>query len=159
MQYKIGIGYDIHRLVGGRKLILGGINIPYPKGLLGHSDADVLLHAICDAILGAAGLPDIGQLFPNDDPKYHNISSKELLKSVSKLMRKNKYSVNNIDTVIIADAPKIAPFKKKMIANIAGILKVKSACVNIKATTQEGLGVIGEGKAIAGYAVVLLESK
>lgn len=158
MQYRIGIGYDIHRLVEGRKLFLGGIEIPYIKGLLGYSDGDVLLHAICDALLGAAGEGDIGELFPNTDPKYRNISSAELLNMVSELLEKKGFTLNYLDTVIIAEEPKLSPFKKQMRGEIARILKVKVDNVNIKAKTNEGTDAIGKKEAMAAYAVVQLIS-
>jgi 2-C-methyl-D-erythritol 2,4-cyclodiphosphate synthase len=156
MKYKSGIGYDIHQLIAGRKLILGGVEIPYIKGLYGHSDADVLIHAICDAILGALGKGDIGEHFPNTDEQYHNISSLELLKQVHNLAKKESYSINNIDTVVIADNPIISPFKSQMVSVIAKTLDLETSDVNIKATTQEGLGFPGGKEAIAAYAVVSL---
>jgi len=156
MQYRTGIGYDIHRLVVERKLMLGGIEIPYVKGLLGYSDADVVLHAICDAILGAMAEGDIGDHFPPDDPRYANISSEELLKEVNKIVKKNKYKIINIDTTIVAEEPKLGPFKKQMAKKISEILKIKQDSVSVKATTNEGLGPIGTAEAIAAYSVVLL---
>ena len=159
MSYRIGIGYDIHRLVQGRKLFVGAVEIPYVKGLLGHSDADVLLHALCDALLGAAGESDIGQHFPDTDPKYRGISSLELLKTVDGLIKKKNFLINNIDTVVIAEEPKLFPFKKQMQEKIAGILKIKPDCVNIKAKTAEGLGEIGQKAAIACFAAVTIISK
>ncbi len=156
MKYKLGIGYDIHRLVEGRKLIIGGVEIPYQKGLLGHSDADVLLHAICDALLGAASERDIGELFPDSDPKYNKISSMELFKIVVDLIRKSNFRVNNIDAVIILEEPKISPFKKRIQENIAGVLKIREDSVNLKAKTNEGLGEIGAKEAISCYAVAML---
>ncbi|MFH1655468.1 MAG: 2-C-methyl-D-erythritol 2,4-cyclodiphosphate synthase [Candidatus Omnitrophota bacterium] len=156
MQYKAGIGYDIHCLVEEKKLMLGGIEIPYIKGLHGHSDADVVLHAICDAILGAMAKGDIGDLFPTTDPKFDNISSIELLKEVDSLVRKNRYRIINIDATIIAEEPKLGPFKKQMATKISKTLKIKEEDVNIKATTNEGLGPIGKAEAIATYATVLL---
>lgn len=156
MQYKIGIGYDIHRLVEQRKLMLGGIEIPYLKGLLGHSDGDSVLHAICDAILGAMAKGDIGEHFPVTDPKYDNISSVELLKKVDELVKQNNYQIENIDTSIIAEEPKLGPFKKQMVRKIAQTLNIDEEKVNIKATTNEGLDAIGNGEAIAAHAVVLL---
>jgi 2-C-methyl-D-erythritol 2,4-cyclodiphosphate synthase len=152
---RIGIGYDIHRLVEGRKLILGGVDIPFEKGLLGHSDADVLTHAICDAILGAAALGDIGQHFPDNDPKYLGISSLLLLKQVSELINP-KYFVNNIDSIIIAQKPKLAPFIPDMRMNIAQVLDIEIERVSVKAKTMENLGVVGEGKAIVTESVVSL---
>ncbi len=154
---KIGIGYDIHRLVKGRKLVLGGVPIAYKKRLLGHSDADVLLHAVCDALLGALALGDIGEHFPNTDKRYRGISSLVLLSKVNQLVKKNKFKIGNIDVVVIAEKPNLAAFKPKMCAAIAKTLSIKVGDVNIKATTQEGLG-FGSGKheAIAAYAVALL---
>lgn len=158
MEYRIGIGYDIHRLVEGRKLFLGGVEIPYIRGLLGHSDADVLLHAVCDAILGAAGQEDIGQCFPDTDPKYQGIPGGELLKKVCARISRN-YSVHNIDAVVIAQEPALAPFKKQMRQELARVLGIKEDRVNIKAKTNEGLGETGRKEAIAAYAVALLEVK
>jgi 2-C-methyl-D-erythritol 2,4-cyclodiphosphate synthase len=156
MQYKIGIGYDIHRLVEERKLFLGGIEIPYIKGLLGHSDGDVLLHAICDALLGALSLGDIGEHFPDTDSKYHNISSIELLKAVDDLLKKSGYRINNIDTVVIAQEPVLSPFKKQMQEKIGLILGISKDSVNIKAKTNDGLGETGHKEAIAAYAVAVI---
>ena len=153
MSYRVGIGYDIHRLVDERKLFIGGVEIPYIKGLLGHSDGDVLIHAICDALLGAVAEGDIGQHFPDTDPKYHDISSIELLKKVDDLM------INNVDTVIIAQEPILSPFKKQIQQKIAQILNIKQEVVNIKAKTNEGLGEIGRKEAIAAYAVVTITTK
>lgn len=155
----IGIGYDIHRLIKGRRLILGGVEVPYKKGPFGHSDADVLLHAICDALLGAISQGDIGELFPDTDPKYKDIASTELLKKVYDLVKDKGYVINNIDTIIIAQEPKLSPFKGKMRKKIAQILKIKKDRIGIKAKTNEGLGEIGERKAIASYAVVLITKK
>jgi 2-C-methyl-D-erythritol 2,4-cyclodiphosphate synthase len=159
MLYRIGIGYDIHRLAEGRKLFLGGVEIPYIRGLLGHSDADVLLHAICDAMLGALSLGDIGEHFPDTDPKYHNASSKDLLKNVVKLVEEKGYSISNIDSVIIAQEPHLAPFKKNILERIAEILNLKPECISVKAKTNEGIGEMGKKEAIASYAVVLLNNK
>lgn len=159
MNYKIGLGYDIHRLVDGRKLILGGIEIPYIKGLLGHSDADALLHAISDAILGALGAGDIGEHFPDTDPKYHNISSSKLLEEVLGILTLQGYKIANIDTVVIAQEPNLSPFKKQIKEKVAKILQLREDCVGIKAKTQEGIGEIGAGEAIACYATVLLEKR
>ena len=153
---RVGIGYDIHRLMEGRDLVLGGVNIPCVKGLLGHSDADVLLHAISDAMLGALSLGDIGRHFPDTDPKYEGARSIDLLKKVYELVKAKGYVVNNIDTVIITEEPKIKPFSDEMIKNIANILKIKKSDINIKATTNEGVGSIGRGEAIASYAIALL---
>jgi len=155
---RIGIGYDVHRLVENRKLILGGVDIPFHKGLLGHSDADVLLHAICDAILGAAALGDIGRHFPDTDPKYRGISSIFLLKEV-KAMITPEYVVNNVDSVIMAQKPKLAPFIPDMRRNIAQALEINVERVSVKATTTEGLGVVGEGKAIIAEAIVSLNNE
>lgn len=156
MSYRIGIGYDIHRLVEGRKLIIGGIEIPFVRGLLGYSDADVLLHAISDALLGALGCQDIGEHFPDTDPKYHGISSEELLKTVAELVKKKGYAISNIDTVIIAEEPKFSPFKKQIQENVAMVLKIEKDRVNIKAKTNEGLGETGKKEAISCYAVAML---
>jgi 2-C-methyl-D-erythritol 2,4-cyclodiphosphate synthase len=154
--YRAGIGYDIHRLVKGRKLFLGGIQIPYTKGLLGHSDADVLLHAICDAILGAAGLADIGKHFPDSDARYKDISSSELLKKVFRLIRAKGFKVINLDATLVAQAPRISLIRSKIEKHIAGLLGLKHKAVSLKATTSEGLGDIGKNKAIAAWCVVLL---
>ncbi len=159
MSYKIGIGYDIHRLVEGRKLFIGGVEIPYIKGLLGHSDADALLHAICDAMLGAAGASDIGELFPDTDQKYQDISSVELLKIAGALLREKGFKIGNIDAVVIAQEPNFSPFKKLMRAKIAQTLNIGEESVNIKAKTNEGLGEIGAKEAIACYTVVLISGK
>ena len=159
MSYKIGIGYDIHRLVEGRKLFLGGVEIPYIKGLLGHSDGDALLHAICDALLGALGEGDIGEHFPDTDQKYHNLSSVELLKAVKNLVEEKHFMIANVDTVVIAQEPKLVPFKKQIRGKIAQILDIKEDCVNIKAKTNEGLGEIGREEGIAAYAAVNIISK
>ena len=158
MENRIGIGYDIHRLVSGRKLFLGGIEIPYINGLLGHSDGDVLLHAICDALLGAVAEGDIGAHFPDTDPRYHGISSSELLKNVSDLVKEKDFKVDNIDTVIIAQEPQLASFKKQMQERLAQILEIKAELVGIKAKTNEGMGEIGRKEAIAAYAVVNISS-
>ena len=159
MSYKIGIGYDIHRLVEGRKLFLGGVEIPYIKGLLGHSDGDALLHAICDALLGALGEGDIGEHFPDTDPQYHNVSSVELLKAVKDLIDEKNFMIANVDTVVVAQEPKLIPFKKQIRGKIAQILDIKEDCVNIKAKTNEGLGEIGREEGIAAYAAVNIISK
>jgi len=156
MSYRIGIGYDIHRLVEGRRLFIGGIEIPYIKGLLGHSDGDALIHAICDALLGAVAEGDIGEQFPDTDPKYYGISSIELLKTVDDLIKKKGFVINNIDTVIIAQEPRLLPFKEQMRQKIAEILKLQEEAVNIKAKTNEDLGEIGRKEAIACYAVVTI---
>ena len=156
---RIGIGYDIHRLVEERKLFLGGIEIPYVKGLISHTDGDVVLHAIADAILGALALGDIGQHFPNSDPGYQNMPSGDILQRVARLLAERNFMIGNIDTAIIAEEPKIHSFKDKMVENIANILGVDRSKINVKATTNEGVGSIGRGDAIAAYAVAILESK
>ena len=156
---RVGMGYDVHRLVEDRKLILGGVEIPYEKGLLGHSDADVLLHAIMDALLGAAALGDIGKHFPDTDPAYKGISSIRLLEHVGKLLEEEDYVVGNIDATIIAQRPKMAPHIPKMRANVAKALQIEESQINIKATTEEGLGFTGAGAGIAAHAVVLLWKK
>ncbi len=154
---RIGHGYDVHKLVEGRKLILGGVEIPYEKGLLGHSDADVLLHAISDAILGAAALGDIGKHFPPDDPKYLNADSLMLLKQVCTLTETKGYKVGNVDATVIAQRPKLLPFIEQMRKNIACALSVDIDCVSVKATTEEKLGFTGSGEGIAAHAVALIE--
>lgn len=159
MQYRVGIGYDIHRLVKGRKLFLGGIQIPYSKGLSGHSDADVLLHAICDALLGAAGLGDIGQHFPNNARAFKDIRSNKLLQAVVRMVEQRGFSIINLDSTLIAQAPKIVNYKNRMIKNIAGILKIKPEMLNLKATTSEGIGEIGRGGAISAFSIVLLKRR
>jgi 2-C-methyl-D-erythritol 2,4-cyclodiphosphate synthase len=153
---RVGIGYDIHRLVEERKLFLGGVEVPYIKGLLGHSDGDVVLHAISDALLGALAMGDIGQHFPNTDPSYKGISSVLILKKVMQLVSSKGYRVNNVDTMVIAEEPKIMPFKEKMVENVASALGLDRSAVNIKATTNEGVGAMGRGEAIAAYAAVTL---
>ena len=153
---RIGTGYDVHKLVEGRALIMGGVDIPYEKGLLGHSDADVLVHAIMDALLGAAALGDIGKHFPDTDEAYRGISSIELLKHVKKLLADELYFVQNIDATIIAQRPKFAPYLATMVQNIAEALEIDERQVNIKATTEEGLGFTGSGQGIAAQAVCLL---
>jgi len=150
------MGYDVHRLEEGRDLILGGVKIPYEKGLLGHSDADVVVHAIMDALLGAAALGDIGQHFPDTDPKYEGISSIELLKRVGALLEENLYFIGNIDATIIAQRPKLAPYREQMVKNIAGALGVSESQVCIKATTEEGMGFTGSGQGISSQAIALL---
>jgi 2-C-methyl-D-erythritol 2,4-cyclodiphosphate synthase len=157
MENRIGIGYDIHRLTEGRKLFLGGLEVPFEKGLMGHSDADVLLHALSDALLGAAALGDIGTLFPDTDPAYKDASSVLFLKNVYSLLRKNGFIVNNIDTIIITEKPNLSGFKKKIASRIAEILSIESSKVEVKAKTNEGLGEIGRGEAIAAYASVSLK--
>jgi 2-C-methyl-D-erythritol 2,4-cyclodiphosphate synthase len=153
---RIGQGYDVHQLVEGRKLIIGGVDIPHEKGLLGHSDADVLLHAITDALLGAAALGDIGRHFSDSDAKYKNIDSRVLLREALHLVREQGYRVGNVDATIIAQAPKLAPHIFQMVDNIAADLRVEKSAVNVKATTTEKLGFAGRGEGIAAQAVVLL---
>jgi len=152
---KIGFGYDIHRFVKDRPLVLGGVTIPFSKGMLAHSDGDVLLHAVCDSLLGAAGLGDIGGHFPNTDKKYKNISSLELLSSVCSMLKRSGYKIVNIDTMIVAKEPKISPYIEKMIEAISKVIKTKN--ISIKATTNEGIGAIGKGKAVCAYAVCLIK--
>lgn len=155
---RIGTGYDVHKLVWQRDLIIGGVNIPFEKGLLGHSDADVLVHAIMDALLGAAGLGDIGKHFPDSAPEYKGVSSIKLLGKVRELLEGKLYMIENIDATIIAQKPKLAPYLPEMKSNIAAALGIEEDRVNIKATTEEGLGFTGEGQGIAANAVCLLES-
>ena len=154
---RIGHGYDVHRLVEGRKLILGGVDIPWEKGLLGHSDADVLVHAVMDALTGAARLGDIGKLFPDTDPAYAGISSLKLLSEVGYLLREKGFAVVNIDATLLAQAPKVGPYKQTMAGNMAAALGISPEQVNVKATTEEGLGFTGDGSGMAAHAVVLLE--
>ena len=154
---RIGHGYDVHRLVEGRKLILGGVDIPWEKGLLGHSDADVLVHAVMDALTGAARLGDIGKLFPDTDPAYAGISSLKLLSEVGRPPGKKGFAVVNIDGTLLAQAPKVGPYKQRMAENIAAALGIGPERVNVKATTEEGLGFTGDGSGMAAHAVVLLE--
>lgn len=154
---RIGFGYDVHKFAKGRKLILGGVNIPYSKGLTGHSDADVLLHSICDALLGAAGLRDIGHYFPNKDPKWRNISSLILLEKCGGLLKKNRFKIANIDSTILLEEPKISPYINKMKSNIAKTLKIKPSQVSIKSTTSEGLGFVGSKKGCSSYTICLLK--
>ena len=155
---RIGNGYDVHRLVDGRKLIIGGVEIPYEKGLLGHSDADVLLHAIMDALLGAAALGDIGKHFPDTDPAYEGADSLMLLKKTGEILFEEGYRVGNIDAVIIAQQPKMAPYIEKMRENVADALMTDISCISIKATTEEHLGFTGRGEGISSSAVCLIES-
>lgn len=155
---RVGMGYDVHRLTKDRELILGGVKIPYERGLLGHSDADVLLHAVMDALLGAAALGDIGKHFPDTDPKYKGISSIELLKHVGNLIEEQPYVIGNIDATIIAQRPKMAPYIEQMCENIAQALHLERGQVNIKATTEEGLGFTGSGEGISAQAIVGLET-
>ncbi|WP_461812519.1 2-C-methyl-D-erythritol 2,4-cyclodiphosphate synthase [Faecalimonas sp.] len=154
---RVGMGYDVHRLVEERELILGGVKIPYEKGLLGHSDADVLLHAIMDALLGAAGLGDIGTHFPDTDEKYKGISSVLLLGHVGKLLEEHAYIIENIDATIIAQKPKMKPYIEQMKKNIAATLQIEENQINVKATTEEGLGFTGVGEGISSQAICALE--
>ena len=153
---RIGHGYDVHRLTEGRRLVLGGVEIPYEKGLLGHSDADVLVHAVMDALLGAMGAPDIGQLVPDKDPAYKGADSLVLLAQVAALMREKGYVLGNLDATILAQAPKLAPHIPAMKDNLARVLGVSVAAVNVKATTEEHLGFTGSGEGMAAHAVCLL---
>lgn len=155
---RVGMGYDVHKLVEGRKLILGGVNVPYEKGLLGHSDADVLVHAIMDALLGAAALGDIGKHFPDTDEKYKGANSIELLRHVKGLLEEHKYYISNIDATVIAQRPKLAGFIPDMVTTIAEALEIEENQVNIKATTEEGLGFTGSGEGISSQAICLLET-
>lgn len=156
---RIGHGYDVHRLVPEQKLILGGVEIPYGKGLLGHSDADVLVHAIMDAILGAAALGDIGQLFPDSDPHYKGANSLELLREVIRVTTQAGYRVENIDATVLAQAPKLSPHRQQMRQNIADAAGLEVSQVSVKATTEEGLGFTGTGEGIAAHAVALLDKR
>lgn len=153
---RVGHGYDVHRLVEGRKLILGGVEIPWEKGLLGHSDADVLVHAVMDALLGAAGLWDIGHAFPDNDPAYAGIDSMLLLSRVRDMLTEKGYTVGNVDATILAQRPKLAGHIPQMRRNIAQVLGVEEDCINVKATTEEGLGFTGSGEGMAAHAVALL---
>jgi len=155
----IGMGYDVHRLVAGRKLVLGGVAIPFDKGLLGHSDADVLTHAVCDALLGAAAMGDIGLHFPDTDPRFKDISSMKLLASTFELIRGKGLEIGNIDATLFAEAPKIGPYRERMQENLANTVEVAPDCINIKATTTEGLGFIGRGEGIGAMCVALLTNK
>jgi 2-C-methyl-D-erythritol 2,4-cyclodiphosphate synthase len=154
---RIGQGFDVHALVKGRKLIVGGVTIPFDKGLDGHSDADVLIHAVCDALLGAAALGDIGRHFPDTDPKYKNADSRALLREVARKVREAGFSIANVDATVIAEAPKMAPHIAAMVANLAADLAVGPGRVNVKAKTAERLGAIGRGEGIAAEAIALLE--
>ena len=153
---RVGHGYDVHRLVEGRKLILGGVEIPWEKGLLGHSDADVLVHAVMDALLGAAGLWDIGHAFPDNDPAYAGIDSMLLLARVRDMLTEKGYTVGNVDATVLAQRPKLAGHIPQMRRNIAQVLEVEGDCINVKATTVEGLGFTGSGEGMAAHAVALL---
>ena len=156
MTFRIGHGFDVHPLVAGRRCIIGGVDIPHDKGLDGHSDADVLLHAVCDALLGAAALGDIGKHFPNTDPRFKDIDSRELLRHVAILLKEKGYAIGNVDATVIAEAPKLSPHIAAMCANIAADIGVDVDCVNVKATTSERLGFTGRGEGIAAEAVCLI---
>jgi len=156
MTLRVGQGYDVHRLVAGRPLVLGGVTVPYDRGLAGHSDADVLIHALCDALLGAAGLGDIGRHFPDTDPRYRGIDSRILLREVGELVGRAGWTTANADLTIVAEAPRLAPFIPRMRENLAADLGLAPDSVNVKATTTEGLGFCGRGEGIAALAVVLL---
>jgi 2-C-methyl-D-erythritol 2,4-cyclodiphosphate synthase len=156
---RIGHGFDVHQLVAGRKCIIGGVEIAYERGLLGHSDADVLLHAICDALLGAAALGDIGRHFPDSDARYKGIDSRQLLRHVAALIRDRGFKVGNVDATIIAQAPRMAPHIAAMVANIAADLGIAAGQVNVKATTTEQLGFTGRGEGIAAEAVCVIETR
>jgi len=156
---RIGHGYDVHRLVSGRALVLGGVTVPYELGLDGHSDADVLLHAVMDALLGAAALGDIGQLFPDTDDAYLGASSMELLREVGKRLDDAGYCVVNLDATVLAQRPKLAPYRRRMRENIAAALTIDVSQVSVKATTEEGLGFTGRGEGIAAHAIALIEKK
>jgi len=157
LNIRVGLGYDVHKFDINRKLILGGVKIPFEKGLLGHSDADVLIHAIMDSIIGACKMGDIGKLFPDNDPKFEGISSMELLKKVSALIKSSGYKIINIDSVIVAQKPKMLEYINNMEKNISQCLEIDESCVNIKATTEEGLGFTGREEGIAAKAVCLVE--
>ena len=156
-ELRIGHGYDVHRLTEGRKLVLGGVEIPWGRGLLGHSDADVLVHAVMDALAGDSRLGDIGKLFPDTDPAYAGISSIKLLTEVGRLLAERGFAVVNVDATLLAQAPKVAPYKVRMAENIAAALGIGPERVNVKATTEEGLGFTGDGSGMAAHAVALLE--
>ena len=155
--FRIGQGYDVHRLAAGRRLIIGGVDIPFDKGLDGHSDADVLLHAVMDALLGAAALGDIGKMFPDTDAAFLGISSMELLFKVSETLEMHGFAVVNVDATLIAQKPKISPYVPKMRANIASVLGIDESCVNVKATTEENLGFTGDGSGMSAMAVAMIE--
>jgi 2-C-methyl-D-erythritol 2,4-cyclodiphosphate synthase len=159
VSFRVGQGFDSHALVAGRKLVIGGVEIPFAKGLAGHSDADVLVHALCDALLGAAALGDIGRHFPDTDPKYKNVDSRALLRSVAQKVREAGYDIANVDATVIAEAPKLAPHIPAMVANLAADLGVGAREVNVKAKTAEKMGALGRGEGIAAQAVALLVPK
>ncbi len=154
---RIGMGYDVHRLVEGRKLVLGGVTIPFEKGLLGHSDADVLVHAVCDALLGAAGLGDIGLHFPDTDSEYKDVASIKILAKTYELISAKGFSIMNLDSTIFADAPKLSPYRDAMQKNISRTIEIEQNRVNIKATTFEGIGMIGKGEGIGAMCVALID--
>lgn len=156
---KIGLGYDVHKLVSGRKLIIGGVDIPYEKGLEGHSDADVLVHAIADALLGASKLGDIGKFFPDTNPKYKDANSLELLSLVAKMINEKGFRIEDIDSIIVAQDPKMAPYREQMQKNIAEALGMAASSVGVKATTTEGLGFEGKGEGISAQAVAMLSER
>ena len=156
---RIGYGYDIHRLASGRPLVLGGVNIPFSRGPEGHSDGDALIHALCDAILGALGKGDIGVLFPDTDPGYKDMDSKTFLRGVNDICRKEGYEVGNIDSVIVLEEPKIFKYRQEITRTLAEILGISDTCVSVKGKTAEGLGSVGEGKAVEAQVVVLLKEK
>ncbi|HEK85492.1 MAG: 2-C-methyl-D-erythritol 2,4-cyclodiphosphate synthase [Candidatus Saccharicenans sp.] len=159
MSLKIGLGYDLHRLVSGRALIIGGLKIPYELGCLAHSDGDVLVHSLIDALLGATGNGDIGQKFPDSDPAFKNISSLKLLEQVMEEVSRDGFSVISVDSVVILEKPKLAPFIPEIKSKLSRVLSIEPENLGVKAKTAEGLGEIGQGKAIASYSVVLLEKK
>jgi 2-C-methyl-D-erythritol 2,4-cyclodiphosphate synthase len=159
MTLRIGQGYDVHALAAGRRLVIGGVDIPFAKGLAGHSDADVLIHAVCDALLGAAALGDIGRHFPDTDPKYKNADSRALLRAVAKKVREAGFDIANVDATVIAEAPKLAPHIPAMVANVAADLGVPAAQVNVKAKTAEKLGALGRGEGIAAQAIALVDAR
>ena len=154
--FRVGHGYDVHRLAASRRLVLGGVDVPHPKGLEGHSDADVLVHAIIDALLGAAGLGDIGELFPDTDAVYENISSLALLAKVREMLDANGYAVSNVDATVVAESPKLTKHKNEMEVNVARELRIDAGAVSVKATTEEGLGFTGSRRAISAHAVALI---
>ncbi len=156
---RVGFGYDVHKLTEGRRLVLGGVEVPYGKGLLGHSDADVLVHAIIDALLGAAALGDLGSHFPPADPQYKDISSLELLRRIRELLKRKGYKISNIDSTVVCQEPRLSDNIPEMVENISGTLDLEAGRVNIKATTEEGMGFTGSGSGVSAYAVALLEEK
>jgi 2-C-methyl-D-erythritol 2,4-cyclodiphosphate synthase len=157
--YRMGLGYDVHRLVSGRSLVLGGVRIPFPQGLAGHSDADVLAHAIGDALLGAAALGDLGRHFPDSDPRFKDISSLKLLAAICSMVHREGYRIANVDATLVAEQPKLAPYLEAMQTSLAEVLQVSPGQIGIKATTTEGLGFAGRREGLAAYAVALLEKK